>query len=216
VNGRVYVRRVDDDAEFTIPSSPSVIALADIDGAPPRVASRGAAQEAFSLLFSLGFDRRVVQTYTEPRTLLEPLPESPQRPPAPASDGLVPQPALPVANGPPETRGAPSAKPLSPTMRGLAWTGVGVGAFGLATGVALSLVGLEVAHGTSASASEASAASRQSTVSAANSASAIAYPVGGVMLAAGAAALLFWPRASTHVEAAATPSGGYIGYAGSF
>jgi hypothetical protein len=217
-NGRVYVRRVDDDVEFTLPSSPPVIALADLEGASPRVASRGAAQEAFALLFSLGFDLRSVRTYTEPRGPLEPLPESPRPMPSSTQERPSLQPVLPVADArqePAKREAVITPKPMSRTVRGLAWTGVGVGAAGLATGAVLSVVAIEVSHGTTATTSEASAASRQSTVSAANTSAAIAYPVGGVALVAGVAALLFWPGAR-HVQAAATPSGGYIGYSTSF
>jgi hypothetical protein len=213
LNGRIYVRRVDDDAEFTVPSSPSVIALADLEGAPPRVASRGAAQEAFGLLFVLPFDRRAVENYVEP--VAAPEPPLPPATPSPTPPGLTPAPLLPVAETTRDDSRPTPRKPLSPTLRGLAWGGVGLGAAGLASGAVLSIVAVEVSHGTPAAASEKDAAARQSTVTAANSAAAIAYPVGGVALAAGLAALLFWP-APNHVQATASPSGGYIGYSGTF
>jgi hypothetical protein len=82
-NGPVYVRREDDDAEFALPPSPQVVSLADLEPRSPRVAARGAAHEAFSLVFSLPFDHDVVDTYVQPA---EGGPASPDRPPdTPAS-----------------------------------------------------------------------------------------------------------------------------------
>ena len=53
------------DTEFTVPASPSVIALEDPRAAPCRASrARGAAQEAFGLLFSLPFYRAVVTAYS--------------------------------------------------------------------------------------------------------------------------------------------------------
>jgi hypothetical protein len=78
--GRVYLRRVDDDKEFVVPagSSPTdVITLADLSPERPRVASRGAAHESFSALFSLPFDANVVDDYQEPPEPQAPAPDRP-------------------------------------------------------------------------------------------------------------------------------------------
>jgi hypothetical protein len=65
-NGPVFVRRTGDDAEFVVPLSPEVVSIADIEPSPARVASRGAAHEAYNLLFSLPFDRDAVDAYRPP------------------------------------------------------------------------------------------------------------------------------------------------------
>ena len=65
-SGTVYVHRLGDDVEFTVPPSPGEIALSDLTPNAPRVASRGAVGEALSLLFALPFDESVVNAYEEP------------------------------------------------------------------------------------------------------------------------------------------------------
>jgi|HubBroStandDraft_1064217.scaffolds.fasta_scaffold28826_2 hypothetical protein len=192
--GHVYVRRLDDDAEFTVPASPSVIALADLDSAPPRIASRGAEHEAFSLIFSLPFGSGVVDSYVE---------SSPDEPPPPP-----PLPRDEVATTPPPGHALR-------VRRIAAWSAVGLGIAGLGTGAALSVSAIEVSHGTSAASSNQSVASRDERISALNTGAAVAYAGGAVALGAGVAALLFWPSAR-HVQAVATPHGGYIGYTHSF
>jgi hypothetical protein len=62
----VYLHRVGDDAEYTLPPSLDAVRLGDLTPAPARVASRGAAGEAFSLLFSMPFDETVVDAYEPP------------------------------------------------------------------------------------------------------------------------------------------------------
>jgi hypothetical protein len=212
LTGRIYLRRVDDDAEFTIPSSPPVVSLAALESAPARVASRGAAHEAFGLLFVLPFDRRAVENYVE-----LPHASEPGAPTIPETSVALPPP-LPVslpAPVPMPTASIPKKTSLSPRGRALAWTGVGVGAAGLATGVALSVMAIDISHTTSSTLSERAAATRQSTVTAGNTGAAIAYPVGGVALAAGLGALLFWPKAP-HVEVTPVGSGAYVGYSTAF
>jgi hypothetical protein len=197
-NGRVYLRRVDDDAEFEVPASPSVIALADLDSAPARVASRGATSDAFDKLFTLPFNRDVVQTYVEP-------PPEPWTPPEPA-----PAPAerrRDIVTLPP-TPGAPSR-----ARRILGWGGVGVGAAALSAGAILSAVSVGVSR--SAVSNQAALGSRNDNVTALNTGAAVSYVTGGVALAAGVGVLLFWPSVSP-VRVVASPSGGYVGYSGSF
>ena len=53
----LYVRRLDDGQELTVPASDEGIALASTGFVDPRVAERGAAHHAFSLIFSLPFDQ---------------------------------------------------------------------------------------------------------------------------------------------------------------
>jgi hypothetical protein len=53
----LYVRSMDDGKELTVPASDQSIALAASEFVDPRVAERGAAHQAFSLIFSLPFDQ---------------------------------------------------------------------------------------------------------------------------------------------------------------
>src|SRR5882757_5916523 len=61
--GRLYLRRTSDDSEFTIPTSPQVVALADLTVQEPRMRTRGAANDAFQSLFALPFGQRVVENF---------------------------------------------------------------------------------------------------------------------------------------------------------
>jgi hypothetical protein len=61
--GRLYVRRASDESEFVIPSSPQVVALADLHIEEPRMRTRGAANDAFESLFALPFDQKVVDSF---------------------------------------------------------------------------------------------------------------------------------------------------------
>jgi hypothetical protein len=53
----LYLRSMEDGKELTVPASDESLALAASDFVDPRVAQRGAAHQAFSLIFSLPFDR---------------------------------------------------------------------------------------------------------------------------------------------------------------
>ena len=53
----LYLRNIDDGKELTVPASDQSIALLASGFVDPRVAERGAAHQAFSLIFSLPFDR---------------------------------------------------------------------------------------------------------------------------------------------------------------
>jgi hypothetical protein len=61
--GKLYVRRAGDESEFVIPSSPQVVALADLPMQEPRMRTRGAANDAFESLFALPFGQRVVDGF---------------------------------------------------------------------------------------------------------------------------------------------------------
>jgi len=65
-SGRAYLRQVDDDTERVIDPAPAVVSVADLAPEPPRVASRGAAHEAFGTIFSVPFDRGAVEAYPDP------------------------------------------------------------------------------------------------------------------------------------------------------
>ena len=81
--GRAYLRRTSDDRELLLPPGDDAVSVAALAEAAPRVASRGAAHEAFSSLFSLSFDASVVASYTEAPL---PPPEADEPPRAHASD----------------------------------------------------------------------------------------------------------------------------------
>ncbi len=60
--GRLYLHRLGDEAEFTIPTDAEVVSLADLVPQEPHSRTRGAANDAFDVLFSLPFDQRAVQS----------------------------------------------------------------------------------------------------------------------------------------------------------
>ncbi len=191
--GRVYVRKLDDDTELTIPASPDVVALADLEPSPARVASRGAAHEAFNLLFALPFDRGVVDAYAMNAA------------DAPATERAG-------ARGPRDA----GAAPRSPSARTvLAWTAVGLGAAGLATGGALSGAAIATSHSAPHGASQVAIAARDNQVFTLNTGAAASYIAGAVALGAGLGALLFW-RSGAPIQAVASPQGAYVGYTRSF
>jgi hypothetical protein len=70
-SGRLYLRRLDDDVEFVIPSEPDRVALAELEPAEPRDHARGAANDAYGLLFSLPFGPSVVRSYRERASTLD-------------------------------------------------------------------------------------------------------------------------------------------------
>jgi hypothetical protein len=193
--GRVYLRKLDDDTEFTIPASPSVIDLASLHDASPRVASRGAAHEAFSLIFALPFGRSVVDAYAEPL----PGPDEP-----PMSIRL-----------PHDAVAAAPSRSTVPTRSIVAWSAIGVGVAAIGAGALFSVSAIDLSHGTPATASQQSVASRDDRISAYNSRAAVAYTGGAVALGAGIATFALWPSARP-IQAFATPQGGYLGYSQPF
>jgi hypothetical protein len=71
------VRNIDDGKELTVPASDESMALATLKFVDPRVAERGAAHQAFSLIFSLPFDHTSEDFVVEHRL----------SPPSPPSSG---------------------------------------------------------------------------------------------------------------------------------
>ena len=55
--GNLYLRRLADDQELTVPPADNAVDLTLLAFADPRVTGRGAAHQAFSLIFSLPFDQ---------------------------------------------------------------------------------------------------------------------------------------------------------------
>lgn len=63
VAGPLFLRRVSDGLERTVPPSDEAIALNTLPSAPPRALSRGAAHASFGKVFSLAFDVADVTAY---------------------------------------------------------------------------------------------------------------------------------------------------------
>jgi hypothetical protein len=187
-NGPIYVHRIDDDAEFAVPSSPDVVALADLEGGRPRAAARGAAHEAYNLLFALPFDRGVVQAYTEPSEQI----------PSPGNS----------------RREVGHAIPVPGLRRTLGWGGIGLGAIGIGVGVAMSISAATEAQGGAARQSQVDVSQRNARISAWNTGAGVGYAAGGLAMATGLV-LLLWPDPQ-HVLVTASSSGAYVGYANAF
>ena len=189
-SGPLYVHRTEDGVEFTLPATPQILTLGDLQTNEARVATRGADQEAFRLLFSLPFDRSVVDAYVEP--------------------GVEDAPPFPSAEQRPK-----AGRILRPAWRSVVgWSSLGLGGAALSAGAILSVAAGMEASGAPARPSQAEAAQRNSHISAFETGATAGYVFGGVAVAAGAA-LLFWPDARL-LHAVVTPLGGYVGYETAF
>jgi hypothetical protein len=60
---QLYLRRLDDQQEFVLPAAGDPVVVSGVLPAVRRSSARGAAHEAFSLIFTLAFDRAVVARY---------------------------------------------------------------------------------------------------------------------------------------------------------
>jgi len=73
--GPLYLRRLDDGSEQSVPRVDGPVMLATLQRTPTRAGSRGAALDAFNQLFVLAFDASAVDAWTrqadEERTVLE-------------------------------------------------------------------------------------------------------------------------------------------------
>lgn len=61
--GTLYLRDEDSHEEVVVPPAPEVVALSGLVSQPSHATARGAANDAFDLLFSLPFDRKAVAYY---------------------------------------------------------------------------------------------------------------------------------------------------------
>jgi hypothetical protein len=68
--GTLYLRRLTDDREYTVPPGPHRVRVASLKAGHPQVGGRGAAHHAFSKLFSRPFNRKVVAEYRPPAAVL--------------------------------------------------------------------------------------------------------------------------------------------------
>jgi len=62
----LYLRRASDGREVTLPLGLPLVDLAELPLEPPRFAARGAAHDAFSLIFVLPFDADALASYVAP------------------------------------------------------------------------------------------------------------------------------------------------------
>ena len=69
--GLLYLRRLPDGAERTVPRSDGVVELAELTVAPARVRERGAASHAFATLFTHAFDAAAVSRWSADQDRVE-------------------------------------------------------------------------------------------------------------------------------------------------
>jgi hypothetical protein len=184
-DGLIFVRRTDDDLQWVLPPSPDVVSLGDLKYDRDRVATRGAAHEAYNLLFSLPFDNGVVAKYVD-----TPPDEAPSPQFAILSDGARATPSIPLAR------------------KVVGWSAIGLGALGVVTGAVLSSVAVTEANGSSRQESQADVSRRNDRISTLNTGALVGYLVGVGSVATGAT-LLLWPSSP---RAGAALSGAYVGY----
>ncbi|HEY6477828.1 MAG TPA: caspase family protein [Polyangia bacterium] len=67
----LYLRRATDGREVTIPLEAPVVNLTELSPEEPRFAVRGAAHDAFSLVFALPFDDDALASYASPLNMTE-------------------------------------------------------------------------------------------------------------------------------------------------
>jgi len=63
--GALYLRRIDDNTEQSVPRTPGPVLLAELPRTASHAASRGAAQDAFNNLFTLAFDNQAVADWVQ-------------------------------------------------------------------------------------------------------------------------------------------------------
>ncbi|MDP9034590.1 MAG: caspase family protein [Myxococcota bacterium] len=189
-SGPVYVRRVADDAEFSIPLGADVVSLAELEARKPRVAARGAAYDAYGLLFSLPFDGHVVASYVE---------------------ASAPSASEPFAVS---STGAGAIHGITALRRGLGWTALGLGIAGVGAGAALGISAAALAGDVSSRDAQLVVRERNDAIATRNTASTVSFVAGGATVAAGLF-LLLWHRAP-HLQATVSSSHFAIGYAVSY
>lgn len=179
--GPVFLRRVGDDRELRLPADRDVVAVAELTPEDPRIASRGAAHESFSALFSLPFDRAAVDSYREP----------PARAPAPEEERRPP-------------RGFATRQWV-----GLGVGGVGVLFAG--AGAAFGLDANATKRGLAPNASQAEADAANSRIARGNALAITGLAVGGAAIAAGSLLLLWPRGAQPPVTIAPVAGGAVLG-----
>ena len=196
-NGRVYLRRVSDDQELVIESRPDVVSIGELKPEAPRVASRGAAHEAFGSLFMLPFSSDVVASYPVIVCLNDDEPKKPAAPIIVEVERTV---------------------PIS-TRKMLGYGALGLSAVTLATGLTLSVASLERdLSGNDPSQTEVQR--HNSEVSGLQRWATVSYVLSAASLATGLFLLLVPPSKAASVaskmHAGVTKDGGFLGYGATF
>jgi len=203
-SGREYVRRLDDDTEYVLPPDQSIVALADLAPEQPRARTRGAAHDAFDLVFTLPFDEATVQGYVarEPET-------------APSADGV--DGGTFGKLGPPSAYiGADSSGPSAKKVVGFGALGLGAVAAGI--GATYAVLGARESDGATPTESQRDAASRNDHIASDRTATIVGLGVGGALIATGVVVLL-WPSAPKPLRGASavvTPLGASVGFGTAF
>lgn len=184
-SGREYVRRLDDDTEFVLPPDREVVALADLSPEQPRARTRGAAHDAFDLVFTLPFDQGAVTGYEERE-----LDVAEAGPPAPQAGA--------------ESTSGPSTRAV------VGYGALGLGAAGLAIGVTYGVLGITESNGSSASESQRDASARNDRIARDRTVAVVGLAAGGALATTGLV-LLLWPSAPRGLRAQVSPAGASIG-----
>ena len=191
--GPLYLRRVSDGLERTVPRVDAVVHMETLPAVAARAQARGAAHHAFSQIFALSFDERSVARWT-----------------AQAADVRA---GLDLAE---TTRDA--ARTAASRRRILGTTAVAVGVAAAIAAGAFELSAHALHDGAPAAETRAEAVARNERIDSRNHA-AIGLAIGAVGAAATGALLLLWPKAASDtsaLEVAAAPDGGRIGARWSF
>ena len=191
-SGREYVRRLDDDTEFVLPPDREVVALADLAPEQPRARARGAAHDAFDLVFTLPFDEEAVTGYEEHEPDL--------------GDAVLGPPAPPAAA---EASSGTSAKAL------VGFGALGLGGAGIAIGVTYAVLGVVESNGSTASESQRDASARNDRIARDRTVAVVGLAAGGALAATGLVVLL-WPSAPRGVQAHVSATGASLGLTRAF
>ncbi len=193
--GALYLRQLSrqgEDREFALPGSEGPVSLASLAPASPRSAARGAAHQAFSLLFEQPFDATVVEGYRFPRP---PKPvrvaRSPATQPGPVAD--EPSPRLQPHDSP-LAAPADASRPWTP-RRVAAWSTLGLSLVALGTGVGLSVSAAQLRADAPDDESHEDRVKRNDDIQQRNVAAVTLYSVAGAAAVTGA--LLFFLPART-------------------
>jgi hypothetical protein len=187
--GALYLRAVGgDEREFEIPAAPDLVALEDLEPREPRAAARGAAHEAFSLIFSLPFDEQALAAY------------------GPAQDGAD----LVAAAGP-----AAPAAPRWSRRSVAAASAAGVAVAASATALALTMSARGLADDARNAPTQKETAALNDRVAARNLWAGTLYGVAAAAAVA-AGAIWLWPRAPVQPAVAADQQTAMVGLGGRF
>ncbi len=185
-DGPLFLRRLADGTEWTIPRVDGVVEVDRLPRAVARVRSRGAAHHAFSQTFALAFDDTAVTEWRQEEA------ETRVRFDAAEHERTV----------------ATETKHL---RRVGALSAIGVSAAAAIAAAAVEVWAYRLEHEAPPAESQRDAVARNDSISLRNHI-AVGFAIGAV--AAGSAALLLWPRATgvvSNVDLAASPEGAYVG-----